>query len=239
MAFDFQNPWGNNGGGGVPMRPPTGSGGGPGATTGNPGSPGAAGGGGLGQFAPQPYQSFGQVPSMDPAMIGQGDVGSYLAGLMPGISAAMGPEFAKQTGALNENEASRGIYDSSVGTADNANLQAQQFADMMGMGLPIAQQDVMANQASANDASRFNATAYGDVTNQNMNAYNNWGNMLAGAGLGSYSPDPAIGGMYGNAATGAGNAYQNAYNNQQNATNNLWGDLIGAGASIGSAGAGK
>lgn len=219
----------------LPMRPPTGSGTGPGATTGNPGSPGVgpAAGGGIGQFAPQPYQAFGQVPSIDPAMIGAGDVGSYLSALMPGIQQSMAPEFAQQTGALNENQASRGIYNSSVGTQQDADLQAQQFAAMLGAGLPVAQQDVLANQGSANNANAFNATAYGGIANENMNAYNNWGNMLGGAELGSFAPDPGVAGIYGNAATGDSNSYSNAYNQSQGQTNALWGDLFQLGAAAG------
>jgi hypothetical protein len=230
----FQNPWG--GGDAQTQLPTRGPENGGFAQPGGPGGPPQPGGGGLSQFAPQPYQAFGQVPTVDPAMIGAGDVGSYLKDLMPGIAAAMGPEFAQQMAALNESEAGRGIFNSSVGTQQGANLQGQQFADMLGMGLPVAQQDVLANQGSANEANRFNATAYGDITNQNMNAYNNWGNMMGGAAVGSYAPDPAIGNIYGNAATGAGNAYQNAYDSQQNATNQLWGNLFGAAGQAAAAG---
>jgi hypothetical protein len=237
------------GGTGTTPPPMMGTGGGTGTpppgTPGAPGQPQAAGAaasnpfyGNMSAYAPLPYQAFGAIPNINPALIQGGDINSQLGPYAQAVEAAMGPQFQQQSDALNSDMASRGIFNSGAANASQGNLLAQQFGEVLGQSLPYAQQNLHGNQQATNQASAANAGAYGNVTQGNEQMYNNWmanlygsnmgyGNALSGAYLNSYDPAGQQG-LIGQGLGNASNAYTNAYNQGMGAAGPLGSAFTGA-----------
>lgn len=204
--------------------------------------------GNLGAYAPLPYQAFGSVPQINPALIQGGDIQGQLAPYASAVDQSLAPLFQQQSEALSSDMASRGIFNSGAANAAQGNLLAQQFGEVLGGSLPYAQQNLQGNQAATNQALAANAQAYGNVAGENMNLYNNFLNQLYGGNqarsgsmenqyLNTFMPQGYPGeGIFGQGLANAGNAYQNAYNTGMGAAgplagafSNLFGSFGGGG----------
>lgn len=173
-------------------------------------------------FGPRPYQDFGGVPTVNPTMIDPSSFGSYLSPMMASEQAALAPTFARQDQRLNEDVASRGIYNSSAASDLQQRMMNDQYSTLLGASIPGAESAVSQNASAANAASGANAAAYGNVVSGNEASYNNFLNELLGMGsgvsqglmgsiLGSYAPNSQALGTLGQGAASGGAAYQGAY----------------------------
>lgn len=187
------------------------------------------GSGGMGQYAPQPYQAFGGVPQVQAAMVNPADVQQYLDQYGTTLGASLSPYFQQQQQALSADEASRGIFNSSAGSYLSGNLGGQQAAafasgmsPLVQQAMGFTQQDALANQASQNSANSQNAQQYGAVTSQNQQDYNQYlnelfganqqyGNTMLGGYLGSYGQNGNLAGILGGGVQGSQYAYGDAY----------------------------
>lgn len=234
------------------------------AAGGNPFLPTA---GQLQGFAPQPYQAFGDVPTLTPTYMQAGQVGNTQ---MPGgmglfeaqLMQSMLPMFGEQRQQQDADMASRGIFNSGAAQQAGNDLAGQQAAAIAGplgqltqQGMGLYGQGVLQNASNQQGANEFNAGAantanatnagtYGSITANNEANYNAFLQQLMQAGmgtsgslmnsyLGTYGPDPSVGGLYSQGLSGAGSAYSNALNaGESNAANlsNLFGN---AGAAFG------
>jgi hypothetical protein len=176
----------------------------------------------ISQYAPATYQQFGGVPFVNPAMISPTDLGSYLSGMVPSISASLAPFFGQQMDALNESIASRGIFGSGAGAQLDANLAGQQAADVLQQAVPGALSELGSNQQAANAANVYDANAYGQAVGSNQNNYNQFMNTLLGGYLSSFAPPTS---MINSTLGSAGSAYTGAYGASQQGTGSLIGSL--------------
>jgi hypothetical protein len=193
----------------------------------------------LGNFAPLPYQDFGNVPYINPAYNDLSAMQGALQGFEGDVTAGLAPTFQQQDTSLQDNLASRGITNTGAATYLNQNLAGNQAAAVAQGDSPIIQElagnyntDLLANQQATNDASQFNATAYGTVASGNEQNYNNYlaglmgqgenyGNELMSGYLGTYQPANST--ALGTLQSIGGNA-QSAYNGS--AASNPWGSAF-------------
>lgn len=165
-------------------------------------------------FAPKPWQSFGQVPYITPYQITPDQYAQFVPQLFTAMQTSMQPFFNQEQDQLNQSYAGRGLLQSGTAAQGYNDLLNQQFATLLGGVIPQAQQAVGANVGAQNVANAANAGMYSNVVGQNMGQYNNYLNQLMGGYLGSYGgPQSGIYNILGQGAGAAGNAYSNAYGN--------------------------
>jgi len=216
-------------------------------------------------FTPLPYQDFGQVPYTQAATVNPASVDlSQMPGALSQYESlnqqALAPQFQQQQDALTANEADRGIFNSTAGLQLGNDLAGQQVGALASADSPLVsafagyynqgeetnaanqQQAALANQGALNNANEYNATAYGDVTNENMQGYNQYLNELgqyqtglqtnlADQVLNTYSPSQYTG-LLDTGLQQSGNAYSQAFNNGAAGTSNLSSALGNLGGSL-------
>lgn len=182
----------------------------------------------LGQYAPQPYQSFGGVPVAQAAQVNPANVNPMISQYSSLLGTELAPYFQQQTLASNADQGMRGIFNSSAGSYLNNQLLGQQasalasgISPLVQQGMGYAQQDVSQNAANQQQSNLANAAMYGGITSQNQADYNNYLNELFGAGmglgntelgsyLGSFGASPGAMGILGSGANSYGNVYGSA-----------------------------
>jgi len=219
----------------------------------------------LAQYTPLSYQSFGSVPQVQAATANPASVDlSQMPGALSQYESlnqqALAPQFQQQQDALTANEADRGIFNSTAGLQLGNDLAGQQVGALASADSPLVsafagyynqgeetnaanqQQAALANQGALNNANEYNATAYGDVTNENMQGYNQYLNELgqyqtglqtnlADQVLNTYSPSQYTG-LLDTGLQQSGNAYSQAFNNGAAGTSNLSSALGNLGGSL-------
>ncbi len=143
----------------------------------------------LAAFAPQPYQAFGNIPTITPTQVDTSQMPGALQGFEQANATALQPMFDQQNESLLSNLGSRGIINSGAATYLNNQLAGQQAGALAGADAPLIQQQAGAwNQAQSqnaqagNTASAYNADLYNQAVTGNMNNYNNYQNTLFNAG---------------------------------------------------------
>jgi len=148
-------------------------------------------------FAPQPYQAFGAVPYVNPALSTAAQVdNSQLPGALSQyeqqLQASLAPSFQQQNQQLTAQLASSGLLDSSAATQATGNLQGQQAAALSSgieplignfanyynsnnqLNANLQQQTGSNNQSALNTGNAYNSELYSGIVNsnqQNANAY--------------------------------------------------------------------
>jgi hypothetical protein len=200
----------------------------------------------LASYTPLSYQSFGSVPQVQaatatPASVDLSQMPGALSQFEQMNQTALAPTFQQQSDALTANEADRGIFNSTAGLQLGNNLAGQQAGALASADAPLVssfagyynqgeetnaanqQGAALANQTALNNANDFNATSYGDVTNENMQDYNQYLNELgqyqtnlqtglAGDVIQSYGPQQYES-LLNTGLQQSGSAYTGAYNN--------------------------
>ena len=151
----------------------------------------------LQNFAPSPYQAFGAVPYVNPALSTAAQVdNSQLPGALSQyeqqLQTALAPTFQQQDQQLTADLSSRGLMDSSAGAQAQGNLQGNQAAALSSGIEPLISQFAQAynqnnqlnagyqqqtgesNQTALNTGNAYNSQLYGNIVGsnqQNSNAY--------------------------------------------------------------------
>lgn len=188
-------------------------------------------------FAPQPWQAFGQVPYITPYQITPDQYAQFVPQLFNAMQTSLQPFFNQQQTSLDQNYAGRGLLQSGTAAQGYNDLLNQQFATLLQGTIPAAQQAVGANVGAENVANAANAGMYSNVVGQNMGQYNQYLNQLMQGYLGSYGgPNAGAIGILGQGAAGAGSAYGNAYGNAMSGYGSLPGAFSNLFGSFGSRG---
>lgn len=175
--------------------------------------------------APLPYQQFGSIASVNPAML---DPASYYAQYGQYVSQGMQPYFQQQQQQLNADLRARGIQDSGAAGYLEGNLLGQQGAQVEQGALRYGTEGALSNQQAANQAAYFNAGQYANATQQNFDAYNNYLQQLLGLGggelgglqsayLNSFGPNTGVQSGFGSVLSGTGKTYGDVYSGAQQA----------------------
>jgi hypothetical protein len=143
----------------------------------------------LGALAPQPYQAFGNIPTVSPTNIDTSMMPGALQSFEAANAQALQPTFQQQDDSLAANVGSRGIYNSGAATYLNDQLAGQQASALAGADAPLIQgQQAAWNSANAqnatagNTASALNAGFYDQAVTGNQTGYNNYLNSLYNTG---------------------------------------------------------
>lgn len=144
-------------------------------------------------FAPQPFQAFGNVPTVSPVMTDptQTQLPGVLQSFTSQNALAMQPTFQAQDLALQDSLGQRGIVNSGANTYLNNQLKQGQASTLASMNAPLTQQFASywnqadeGNANAANTANALNAGFYNQAVTGNQNAYNAFLDRLYGSGSG-------------------------------------------------------
>jgi hypothetical protein len=160
--------------------------------------------GNQGQSAPY---GFGTLGFVNPAYVNPAQNPAYMQQYEQLVAQGLAPQFAQQQQQLQDSSAARGISSSGAAGYLQSDLLGQQAAayaqgisPIVQQGYGYNQQDIMANQGAANQASYYNA-----------GTYNNYLNALQTAYLNSYGPNTGVTNAYGQAVGGIGSTVGGVY----------------------------
>lgn len=147
---------------------------------------------------PLPYSSFGTTPVLGastysstgyaPALVDPSQSAGYLAQ----SEAMLQPEFDKQSQALDQSLAARGILNSGAAVQaqnDLAGTQTAQLVPLVSQGYGYAQQDLTGNQTAENTALGFNASGANTAASTNAASTNAINEFNANNYLGTTTGD--------------------------------------------------
>lgn len=154
-----------------------------------------------------PPSGFGTLGFVNPAYVDPKQTQAYMDQYEKLFRQAVAPQFQEQQSQEQDQLAARGISSSGAGQylmndllGQQASATAQGLMPIVQQGYGYTQQDLMGNQAAANQASYFNA-----------GTWNNYLQGLESAYLGSFGPNPGVEAAYGSAVGGLGNTYGSIY----------------------------
>ncbi|MGB8520840.1 MAG: hypothetical protein WCD38_11825 [Candidatus Tumulicola sp.] len=143
----------------------------------------------LSALAPQPYQNFGNIPTVSPTNVDTSMMPGALQGFENANATALAPIFQQQQDSLDANVGSRGIFNSGAATYLGNQLRGEQAGALAGADAPLIQgQQTAWNSANAqnatagNTASALNAGFYDQAVTGNMNNANNYRGALYNSG---------------------------------------------------------
>lgn len=152
-------------------------------------------------------QGFGTLGYVNPAYANPNQTNAYMQQYEQLVAQGLAPQFAEQQQQLQDSSAARGISSSGAAGYLQSDLLGQQAAayaqgisPIVQQGYGYTQQDILANQGAANQASYYNA-----------GTYNNYLNSLESAYLNSFGPNTGVTNAFGAGVAGIGNAVGSTY----------------------------